>query len=101
MEGSETYIQLLAQVPAFAAFSPAQLQTLYRYCTLKVLAKGEAASIAGAPVDEYSRVIEIPGLPALGGTPPTPGVACLWGILSRGGAFRQKQAPADAAGCVA
>ncbi len=57
MEGSGPYIQLLARTPAFAAFSPAQLQTLYGFCALKALAKGEAASIAGAGVDELCIVV--------------------------------------------
>ncbi len=57
MEGSGPYIQLLAQIPAFAAFDDAQLQTLYSFCALKVLAKGEAASIAGADVDELGIVV--------------------------------------------
>ena len=57
MEGSGPYIQLLAQIPAFAVFDDAQLQTLYSFCALKVLAKGEAASIAGAGVDELGIVV--------------------------------------------
>ncbi len=57
MEGSGPYIQLLAQIPAFAAFDGAQLQTLYGFCALKVLAKGEAASIAGTGVDELCVVV--------------------------------------------
>jgi CRP-like cAMP-binding protein len=57
MEGSGPYIQLLARVPAFAAFDDAQLQTLYGFCALKVLAKGEEASIAGASVDELCIVV--------------------------------------------
>jgi NTE family protein len=57
MEGSEPYIQLLAQVPAFAAFDGAQLQTLYGFCALKVLAKSEEATIAGASVNELCIVV--------------------------------------------
>ncbi len=57
MEGSGPYIQLLAQMPAFAAFDAAQLHALFRFCALKVLAKGEAASIAGAGVDELGIVV--------------------------------------------
>ncbi len=57
MEGSGPYIQLLARVPAFAAFDDAQLQTLYGFCALKVLAKGEESSIAGAGVDELCIVV--------------------------------------------
>ena len=57
MEGSGPYIQLLAQTPAFAAFSAAQLRTLYGFCALKALAKGEPASIAGDTVDELCIVV--------------------------------------------
>ncbi len=57
MEGSVPYIQLLASVPAFAAFSAAQLQVLYRFCALKVLAKGEAACVAGQGVEELAIVV--------------------------------------------
>ncbi len=57
MEGSGPYIQLLAQTPAFAAFDAAQLHALFRFCALKVLAKGEAASIAGASVEELGIVV--------------------------------------------
>lgn len=57
MEGSDPYIQLLASVPAFAAFDTAQLQALYRFCALKVLAKGEAASVAGQGVEELIIVV--------------------------------------------
>ncbi len=57
MEGSDPYIQLLAAVPAFAAFDAAQLQSLYRFCALKVLAKGEAASVAGQGVEELAIVV--------------------------------------------
>ncbi len=57
MEGSGPYIQLLSRVPAFAAFDDAQLQTLYGFCTLKVLAKGEEATVAGASVNELCIVV--------------------------------------------
>ena len=57
MEGSGPYIQLLAQIPAFGGFSPAQLEALYGACTLKALAKGDAASIAGAGIDELCIVV--------------------------------------------
>jgi NTE family protein len=57
MEGSGPYIQLLAQIPAFAVFDDARLQMLYSFCALKVLAKGEAASIAGESVDELGIVV--------------------------------------------
>ena len=57
MEGSGPYIQLLASVPAFAAFDVAQLQALYRFCAQKVLAKGEAAFVAGQAVEELAIVV--------------------------------------------
>ncbi len=57
MEGSGPYIQLLASVPAFAAFGEAQLQALYCFCALKVLAKGEAATLAGQGVEELAIVV--------------------------------------------
>lgn len=57
MEGSAPYIQLLAQVPAFAGFNAGQLEALYRFCALKVLAKGELASVRGQPVDELAVIV--------------------------------------------
>jgi CRP-like cAMP-binding protein len=57
MEGSGPYLQLLAKVPAFAGFDTGQLQALYRCCTLKVLAKGELASVAGQRVDDLAIVV--------------------------------------------
>jgi len=57
MEGTSPYIQLLASVPAFAAFNTAQLQALYGCCALKVLAKGELASVAGQDIGELSIVV--------------------------------------------
>ncbi len=57
MAGSEPYIQLLASIPAFAALDAAQLETLYSFCALKVLAKGEAAAVAGQSVHELGIVV--------------------------------------------
>lgn len=57
MEGSEPYVQLLASVPAFAALDASQRQTLYSFCALKVLAKGQPATIAGENVDELLIVV--------------------------------------------
>jgi CRP-like cAMP-binding protein len=57
MEASGPYIQLLAPIPAFAGFTLAQLEALYRACTLKTLAKGEAASVAGASAGELCIVV--------------------------------------------
>ncbi len=57
MTGSSPYIALLASVRAFAALSEAQFQALYQACALKVLAKGEAASIAGATVEELAMIV--------------------------------------------
>ena len=57
MAGSEPYIRLLASVPAFAALDAEQLQTLYRHCALKVVAKGKAVSATGAAADELGIVV--------------------------------------------
>jgi NTE family protein len=57
MAGSEPYIRLLASVPAFAALDTEHLQTLYRYCALKVAAKGEPVPATGESVDELGIVV--------------------------------------------
>ena len=51
------YLRLLASVPAFAALGTAELHALYRFCALRVLAKGDAASIAGEAVEELAIVV--------------------------------------------
>ncbi|MGO9983059.1 MAG: cyclic nucleotide-binding domain-containing protein [Rhodomicrobium sp.] len=57
MAGTGPTIQLLASIPAFAGLDAEQLQTLYGFCALKTISKGEAASHAGAPVDELSIIV--------------------------------------------
>jgi NTE family protein len=57
MAGPGPYRQLLASIPAFAALDVEHLQTLYNACTLRVLAKGEFASIAGQNIGELSVVV--------------------------------------------
>ncbi len=57
MDGSEPYSILLRSIPAFAALDARHLQLLYSFCALRVLAKGEAASIAGAGVDELRIIV--------------------------------------------
>ncbi len=57
MAGPEPYLDLLAAIPAFAGLSRMQLQTLYSFTSLKVLAKGEAAAIAGADVPALTIVV--------------------------------------------
>ncbi|MGO8953168.1 MAG: cyclic nucleotide-binding and patatin-like phospholipase domain-containing protein [Rhodomicrobium sp.] len=80
MEAREPYIRLLASLPAFAALDEAQLQTLYAFCALKIVAKGETASVAGEAVDELGIVVSgrlsalEPGMPEAGqGAPVEPG----------------------------
>ncbi len=57
MDSSSRIITFLAGVLHFSAFDSEQLQRLYRLTALKVLAKGEAATVAGAGVDELSVVV--------------------------------------------
>jgi len=57
MVGPEPYLDLLAAIPAFAGLNRTQLQTLYNFTSLKVLAKGEAAAIAGADVPDLAIVV--------------------------------------------
>ncbi len=57
MAVSSLYLDLLASIPAFAGLQTAQLETLYGFCSLKVLSKGEAATVAGTPVDELGIII--------------------------------------------
>lgn len=57
MDSSSRTIGFLAEVPAFAALEPAELQRLYGFTTLRVLAKGELATAAGAYVDELRIVV--------------------------------------------
>jgi NTE family protein len=57
MTGPAPYIQLLASIPAFRGLGLADLQAIYQACVLKVLAKGEAVSVAGVPVEELAIVV--------------------------------------------
>jgi NTE family protein len=57
MAGSEHYRQLLASIPGFAGLDAEHLQTVYSACALRVLAKGEFASIAGESVSELGIVV--------------------------------------------
>jgi hypothetical protein len=57
MATSSFYHRLLASIPAFAGLDRAQLQTLYGFCSLKVLAKGETAAVAGAVIDELAIIV--------------------------------------------
>ncbi len=57
MDSSSRILRFLAAVPPFSALDLAQLQLLYGCTALKVLAKGEAATIAGAGVDELGIVV--------------------------------------------
>jgi NTE family protein len=57
MTGSAPYRRLLASIPAFAGLDAEHLRTLYSACLLRVLAKGEFASIAGQGVSELSIVV--------------------------------------------
>jgi NTE family protein len=57
MDSSSRTIDFLAEVPAFAALEPAELQLLYGFTTLRVLAKGELATAAGANMDELRIVV--------------------------------------------
>src|ERR1700751_311710 len=47
----------LASAQAFAGLSEPLLERLYSFCSLKVLANGEAATVARAPVDDLAIVL--------------------------------------------
>ncbi len=57
MDSSSAIIRFLAGVPHFSAMDPGQLKCLYDFTTLRVLAKGEAAAVAGGAVDELLIVV--------------------------------------------
>ncbi len=57
MDSSSRILRFLASVPAFGALDLVRLKVLYGFTALKVLAKGEAAAIAGAGVDELGIVV--------------------------------------------
>lgn len=52
MADSSPYLDLLAVVPAFGCIPSRQLETLYGFCSLRVLAKGETATVAGVALQE-------------------------------------------------
>lgn len=88
MSGLPPHIRFLAAIPAFAALSSAHLRSLYGACTLKVLARGDAAVIPGGVMNELSIVVSgrltglEPGSPDYG-----PGAAI------EPGAFFRRQPP--------
>lgn len=57
MEDASHFAQALRSATAFASLTASQFEQLYRFCSLKVLAKGEAATVAGSPVDELHIVL--------------------------------------------
>lgn len=57
MDPSSRILRFLASVPPFSGLEPAQLLVLYGFTALKVLAKGEVATVAGAGVDELGIVV--------------------------------------------
>ncbi len=57
MDSSSRIIQILAGVPHFSTFDSEQLKRLYAFTALRVLAKGETATMAGAGVDELGIVV--------------------------------------------
>lgn len=57
MESPSAIISLLGQVPQFQAMTAAQLDRLYGCTALAVLAKGEAATLEGRPVDDLRIVL--------------------------------------------
>jgi NTE family protein len=57
MDSSSRILRFLASVPPFSALNPSQLKALYGFTALKVLAKGDAAAIAGAAVEELGIVV--------------------------------------------
>ena len=57
MDSSSSIIRFLAGVPRFSAMDAQQLTRLFTLTALKVLAKGEPATVAGGPVDELRIVV--------------------------------------------
>ena len=57
MDSSSSIIRFLAGVPHFSAMDPGQLRRVYGFTTLKVLAKGEPATVAGGAVDDLCIVV--------------------------------------------
>ncbi len=57
MDSSSRIIRFLAGVPQFSAMDPEQLTRLFGLTALKVLAKGEAATVAGEALDDLRVVV--------------------------------------------
>ena len=57
MDSSSRIIQFLAGVPQFSAMDAQQLTRLYGFTALKVLSKGDAATLAGGNVDDLCIVV--------------------------------------------
>jgi NTE family protein len=57
MSSPDHSTKALASAQAFAGLATPLLETLYSFCSLKVLAKGESATVARAPVDELVFVL--------------------------------------------
>ncbi len=57
MDSSSSAARFLGGVPAFASLGPAQLNRLFAFTALKVIAKGQPATIAGAVVDELGVIL--------------------------------------------
>ncbi len=57
MDSPSRYARFLLSVPAFAGLDAAQLKRLYAFTALKVLAKGETATAAGAAVHELRVIV--------------------------------------------
>jgi NTE family protein len=54
---SRTPLSFLGGIPAFAGLDPGQLERLYAFTALKVVAKGEPALVEGAVVDELGVIL--------------------------------------------
>jgi len=57
MEQASRTFRFLQAVPAFARMDADELERVYACASLRVLAKGEAATVTGAPVDELLIVV--------------------------------------------
>ncbi len=57
MESSSRFAKALASARTFAGLSAQQLEKLYQFCSLKVIARGETVFAAGEPVDELAIVL--------------------------------------------
>ncbi|MBT3069916.1 hypothetical protein KKP04_03415 [Rhodomicrobium sp. Az07] len=57
MKQASRTARFLQAVPAFAGLDEAELERVYACTSLRVLAKGEAATMAGAPVEDLAIVV--------------------------------------------